>query len=385
LGLIGVGNRGTSLLNVFLVHAGTQVPAVCDINPQAADRAAAIVAKARGASPERYVNGPEDYLRMLKRDDLDAVCVFTPIPLHAAMAVAALRAGKNVLSEVPAAITLQECHDLVKAVEETGRFYMLSENCCYYESSLAIRNMVEQGLLGEPTYAECGYVHDCRDICFNHDGSLTWRGEMQRDTVGNWYPTHALGPVSRWLGINRGDRFVSLTAATTPALCMAYYAAERFGKDSPAAKIPWRCGDSTSALIHTEKGRVIDLRFDIASPRPHPSTTHYVLQGTKGGYLDDGQRIWLEGKSKKYEWEPAAAYFKEYQHPLWKQWGKLAGAGGHGGADYLVTRAFLDALRTGAKPPVDVYDAVAWSSVIPLTAASIQSGGQPQAFPRFTS
>jgi predicted dehydrogenase len=383
LGIIGVGSRGTGLTSVLLAHGRTQVAAVCDINPQAAERAAGIVEKARGKRPETYTNGPEDYFRLLKRDDLDAVGVFTPIPLHAPMSVAAMRAGKAVLSEVPAATTLQECWDLVKAAEETGRFYMLSENCCYYESCMMILNMVEKGLFGDLTYAECGYIHDCRSICFNADGTLTWRGELHRDGIGNWYPTHSVGPVGQWLGINRVDRFASLTAATTPPTSMTRYAAERFGKDHPAARIKWRCGDTTNALIRTDKGVLIEIRFDIASARPHPMTTHYMLQGTKGAYLFDGERIWIEGKTKNYAWEPAAAYMKEYQHPLWQKWGKEGAGSGHGGADYFVTRAFLEALRAGTKSPIDVYDAAAWSSIIPLTAASIETGGKPQEFPDF--
>ncbi len=383
LGVIGVGSRGTGLMNLMLSHKGTQVPAVCDIDPGAADRAAAVVRKARGKRPETYTNGPEDYLRMLKRDDLDAVMVLTPIPLHAAMSVASLRAGKHVLSEVPAAVTLQECWDLVKAVKETGRSYMLSENCCYYESCMMILNMVQKGLFGDLTYAECGYIHDCRSICFKPDGSLTWRGELHRDMIGNWYPTHAIGPVGQWLGINRGDRFVSLAANTTPPTSMERYVVKRFGKDHPAAKIKWRAGDTTNAVIRTEKGVLIEIRFDIASARPHPSTTHFMLQGTTGAYLFDGERIWIEGKTKEYAWEPVANHQKEYQHPLWRKWGQEGTGSGHGGADYFVTRAFLESLRSGEKPPIDVYDAVAWSSITPLSAASIEAGGKPVAFPDF--
>lgn len=383
LGIIGVGNRGSSLLADLLGHAGTQVTAICDIDASAAARAVEVVRKARGNSPESYTRGPEDYLRMLQREDIDAVGVFTPIKLHAAMAIAAMKAGKHVLSEVPAAVTIEECEQLVRTAEQTRRFYMMAENCCYYEACMMVLEMVGRGMFGDLTYAECGYIHELRAELFNRDGSLNWRGEMQRDMVGNWYPTHGLGPVSQWLGINRDDRFVSLTAAMTPPTSLKRYVIERFGKDHPSARIDWRCGDSTTALIKTQKGRVIEVRFDIASPRPHPMTTHYLLQGSKGAYLFDGERIWIEGRSKGNKWEPAAPYMKEFSHPLWKAWGDKGRSSGHNGADYFVTRAFVEALRNGQRPPIDVYDAAAWSSVTALTRASIEGGGKVVEFPKF--
>ncbi|MBN1343343.1 MAG: Gfo/Idh/MocA family oxidoreductase [Phycisphaerae bacterium] len=383
LGIIGVGGRGQHLLGMMLRQQGAQVPAVCDIVPQRADQAAEIVAKGRGKRSETYTKGPEDYLRMLQRDDLDAVVVATPMQLHAAMSVAAMRAGKHVLSEVAAACTLEECWDLVRAVEETGKTYMLSENCCYVRECLMLKNMIERGLFGKITYAECAYVHDCRVLSFNPDGSLAWRGRLHVDFIGNLYPTHSIGPIAQSMGINRTDRFASLVAFMNRPEGHAKYAAERFGKDHPSSKIKWQAGDSCNALIRTEHGAVVDIRYDTSSPRPVVSTTHYLIQGTKGVYVFDGQRIYIEGRSKANTWEQSLRYLEEFEHPLWKQWGKEAGDSGLVGGDYMTTRAFIEALRAGTKAPIDVYDAVVWSSLMPLTAASIRAGGQPQAFPDF--
>lgn len=383
LGIIGVGSRGTGLMSIMLAHGDASFLAVADISSDAARRAAAIVDKASGKKPELYTQGPDDYLRMLKRDDLDAVMVCTPIPLHARMSVDAMKAGKHVFSEVPAAVTLDECWDLVRTAEKTGKTYMLAENCCYYRDVLMVLNMVEQGVFGELTYAECGYIHDCRFIGFDDKGNLTWRGELYQNTSGNWYPTHAIGPVARWIGINRTDRFECLTAMSSRPVGAAIYAEKKFGKDHPASKIKFRSGDTTNALIRTTKGVLVEIRFDVSSLRPHPSTTNYLLQGTKAVYLDDGRRIYIEGKTAKYEWESVAPYEKPYEHPLWQKWGQAASTAGHGGADFFTTRLFLDVLRTGAKSPVDVYDAAAWSAIVPLTCASVAAGGKPQEFPDF--
>jgi predicted dehydrogenase len=283
-------------------------------------------------------------------------------------------------------MTMDECWALVRATEETGRIYMLSENCCYFRQNMAVMRMVQAGLFGDLTYAECGYVHDCRALKFNADGSLTWRGEMSRDFIGNLYPTHSLGPVCHWLGINRGDRLVSLTASMTPQRGIVQYTTKRFGPDQPATKTKWQNGDSTTALIRTAKDAVIELRYDICSARPHVTTVYYSLQGSTASYEDRNaqQQIWIDGRSKKYAWEPLANYLDEFDHPLWKRDAERAGKTGHGGADYFVISEFIEIVKTGRPVPVDVYDAVAWSAIIPLTAASIRAGGAPQKFPDFT-
>ncbi len=382
VGVIGVGSRGTYLLRVAL-HLGVEVPALCDIDEGHLNRAVGIVAKARGRQPEGYSRGPTDYRRMLQRDDLEAVIVATPMQVHAPMAIDSLRAGKHVLSEVAAAMTLDECWGLVRAAEETGRIYMLSENCCYWEPVMMILQMVRQGVFGELTYAECGYVHDCRSLMFQGD-RFTWRGEMKRDYTGNLYPTHAIGPVAQWLGIHRGDRFVSLVSAATGQKNLLDFVRRKFPKDHPAQQIQFRAADSVSTLIHTAKGVLIDLRYDISSPRPVVSTTYYSLQGTRASYESRGGTIWIEGRSPGHTWEPAAKYAQEFEHPLWKQGRAQAAGTGHGGGDYFVVREFFETVRSGRPSPIDACDAAAWSAIIPLSARSIAAGGAPQEFPDFT-
>jgi predicted dehydrogenase len=362
------------------------MPALCDINLDNLNRAIGVVREARGKEPAGYSQGPKDYQRLLQRDDVDAVLIATPMQLHGAMAVDSLRAGKHVLSEVAAAMTLDECWGIVRAQKDSGKVYMLAENCCYYAQNLVISDMVQQGVFGDRTYAACGYVHDCRELMFSADGSLTWRGEMARDYIGNLYPTHAIGPVAQWLRINRGDRFESLVAFTTPRGAITRHAARRFGAQSAAARTRFPGGDSTTTLIRTAKGAVIDLRYDISSARPHPSTTYYSLQGATASYDDDGveQRVWIEGRSAKYEWEPLGNYAAEYEHPLWKSWREQASHSGHSGGDFFVVQQFIEAAQGRIPTPIDAADAATWSCVIPLSAASIRAGGAPQKVPDFT-
>jgi predicted dehydrogenase len=384
IGVIGVGSRGTHLMRLAL-STGAEVPAVCDIDEANLQRAIGVVEKANGGhKPVGYSQGPKDYQRMLRRDDLDGVIIGTPMQVHASMAVDALQAGKHVLSEVAAAMTVDDCWTLVRAAEQTSRLYMLSENCCYYELAMAVQNMIRAGLFGELTYAETGYVHDCRSLLFKADGSLNWRGEMARDFAGNLYPTHSLGPVARWLGINRGDRFVSLVAGCTGQKSIRDFVEKKFPKGHAARAIRFKVADSTSVLIRTAKGALVDLRYDTYSSRPVVSTTYYNLQGVKASLESRTKSIWVEGRTKGHQWEPVDPYLKEFEDDLWKKSRAQATGSGHGGIDYFAVGQFLDAARRGGPSPVDVYDAATWSAVIPLSAQSLAQGGSEVPFPDFT-
>lgn len=385
-GVIGVGNRGTYLMRLAAQRPDVAIVAVCDIRPEHVSRAQDIIAAADRPRPLAFGDkGHDDYRRLLDRNDLDAVVVTTPMQDHARMSIDALQAGKAVLSEVAAAVTLDECRDLVRTVEETGKFYMMAENVCYYRNCMMILNMVRQGLFGGLTYADCGYIHDCRKLHYHPDGSLTWRGRLARDHIGNTYPTHAIGPVAQWLDINRSDRFVSLVAMDSRQTGITREAIRRFGPDSPQAKQTYKRGDSTTCLLRTANGAYVDIRYDTISSRPHRSTCYFGLQGETAAYRSLTGDIWMDSKSPEYKWENADAYQDKFDHPYWIEHGKEAAATGHGGADFFVIKEFFDALHDGRTSPIDVYDAAVWSAITPLSAQSLAAGSSAVVFPDFTT
>jgi predicted dehydrogenase len=337
---------------------------------------------------------------LLASDVCDAVLLATPIQVHAAQSIAALEAGKHVLCEVVAGTTLDELWALVEAVERSGCVYMMAENYCYMRPNMMVRHMVEQGVFGQCTYAEGAYIHDTRNLLFTPDGELTWRGEIARDYNGNTYPTHSLGPVAQWLGCatpgpgrQPADRFVELVTFATADHSRWRYAAERFGPHHPAAQPGFfQMGDSASTLLRTARGAVVYLRRDAASPRPH-NMAHYVLQGIQASYVSprhsgEDPLIWIKGRSPGDQigterWEPLWTYAAEFEHPRWRERGAVARGAGHGGGDYFIIEDFVHAVLTGAPPAIDVYDAVAWSSVFPLSVQSVRHGARPVAIPDF--
>ncbi len=380
MGVIGVGSRGTGLLRVLLRFPEVDVPVICDVDERNLNRALDLVQKERGYRPEGI---SKDYRSMLARDDFSAVLIATPQELHAQMAIDSLEAGKFVGSEVPACTTLDECWALVRAQQKTRTGYMLLENYRYSRYVMQVLNMARKGCFGDLTYAECAYIHEIRKLRFNPDGSLTWRGVNVAQNIGDLYPTHSIGPVCQWLDINRTDRLVSMVTMASKAAATREYAVRKFGKDSAAAKVQFRNGDTNNTLVRTEQGRLIFIRYDTASPRPS-GMGQYSLQGTRGAYSSAfGQhKVYLEDRSPAHTWEPLEKYRPEYDHPYWVQRGAEATKTGHGGGDYFVLSDFVEAIRTG-ESPIDVYDAVTWSAIRPLSAVSLQGGSVPVAIPDF--
>lgn len=344
----------------------------------------------------------DDFADLLADDGVEAVLLATPLQLHARQAIAALLAGKHVLSEVTATNMLEECWELVEAVRASGRVYMMAENYCFMRPNLMVENIAEQGLFGHVTHLEGAYVHDCRTLYHHDDGSLTWRGELRTSQNCVYYPTHSLGPVARWLRAANGpdDKLETLTAFSSAAPSVRKYFAEQFGSDHPGAHDSfWRQGDTATALIRTSGGTLITIRVDTMSPRPH-NMTHYALQGTAGAYLsprhgDEDPLIWLEGLSPgvsgdhpdtpRANWESLWKHTATFEHPLWATRLAEATEAGHGGGDFFVIDEFVTAIADRRTPAIDVYDAVAWSCVAPLSAQSIAAGGAPMTFPNFSA
>lgn len=391
LGFIGVGGRGTSLLRLALQRGDTQVSAVCDINPEALERAKGIVEETRGKRPEGYGNGEEDFRNLVVRDDLDAVIIATPWLWHTPMAVAAMKAGKAAGLEVPAAVTVQECWDLVDTSEETGVPCMLLENVCYRRDVMAVLNMVRHGMFGELVHLQCGYQHDLRDIKFQPGlqfgpgarGEAVWRTQHSIKRNGDVYPTHGVGPTANHLDINHGNRFVSLTSTATKSRGLHEYIVEQGGEDHPYADIEFALGDIVTTVIKCANGETVVVSHDTNLPRPY--SLNFRVQGTRGIWMSDLDSVYFEGVSPEpHRWQPFGRYQEEFDHALWRRYARESEGAGHGGMDFFVLHAFVESVKRKLPPPIDVYQAATWSVISPLSERSIATGSRPVEFPDFT-
>lgn len=390
LGFIGVGGRGRSHLGLCLQRKDTEVKAICDIDPAAVQAAKKMLREAGYQEVPVYDQDEYAFMKMLERDDIDGVIIATPWLWHTRMAVATMKAGKYAGVEVSAANTLEECWDLVNTHEETGMACMILENVCYRRDVLAVLNMVREGLFGELVHLECGYQHDLRNVKFDPgvefgpgaQGEARWRTAHSVHRNGDIYPTHGIGPVATYLNIDRGNRFVSLTSTASKARGLHDYIVKKAGEDHPNAKVKFKLGDVITTVIKTANDETIIVSHDTNLPRPY--SLGFRVQGTNGIWMDVNQSIYLEGKSPQHQWEPAAAYLEQYDHPLWKRYGEQASGAGHGGMDFFVDQAFVEAVKQKTPVPLDVYDAASWSAITPLSEESIANGSRPVDFPDFT-
>jgi predicted dehydrogenase len=390
IGLVGVGNRGTGLVKILLDVPGVEMPAICDINEEHLQNAQSIVEKAGRKRPEGYSSGPEDYRRLVAREDLDAVITATPWELHTPIAVAAMKAGKYAATEVPAAITLDQCWELVNTSEQTGMPCMLLENDCFGRGALMALNLVEQGVLGEIVHCEGGYDHDLRaDLLKN--GVLSWRGMHALRRNANLYPTHPIGPIAWWTRINRGDRFTYLTSMSSQSRGLTHYAAKHFGPDNMYAKSQFADGDVNTSLIMTEKGVTVTLNHDTQLPRPYSDSGDTKiplmvqrLQGTEGIFFGSLEKIYIDRRSPEHKWEDTGPYYEQYEHFLWKALGDAARSSSHGGEDYVELHQFVRAVRKKIQTPIDVYAAATWSAIVALSEQSVAAKSAPVEFPDFT-
>ena len=399
LGFIGVGFRGQSHLELALARPDVDVVAICDIQQRMIDMSLKLVAKAGKPKPIVINDGPQGYKKLLENKDIDAVIIATPWEWHAVMCIDAMNAGKYVGCEVITGLTIDECWDLVHTSEKTKMPLMMLENVCYRRDVMAIMNMVRQGKLGELVHLQGGYQHDLREVKFNDGTDNTgpgaefgdkgfseaqWRTQHSVYRNGDLYPTHGIGPLAMMADINRGNRFTQLVSYSTKARGLHEYIVTKGGANHPNAKINFKLGDVVTTMIRTANEETILLQHDTNLPRPY--SLGFRVQGTKGIWMDVNKSIYIEGSSKEpHRWEDAKTWLDQYDHPLWKKYGNDASGAGHGGMDWFVLNAFLEAVKRKTNTPQDVYDAVTWSAITPLSESSIQSGGESVEFPDFTN
>ena len=400
VGLIGTGLRGQVHLDELLKRDDVNVAAICDIEKFMLDTALKQFEKAGKRKPRIYTGSDEAWREMFAKARLDAVIIATPWEWHAPQAIAAMKAKVAVGCEVVAGITLEDHWQVLRVQQETGTPYMLLENVCYRRDVLATLNMVRQGLFGELVHLEGGYEHDLRAVKLNsgvpgkpYGGGVEfgdkgwseakWRTPHSVRRNGDLYPSHGIGPCAMWADIHRGNRFTRITSYASKSRGLHDYIVDQSGNDHPNAKVTFALGDIVTSQLACANGETVLLTLDTSLPRPY--SLGFRVQGTEGLWMDVNESIYLEGKSpNSHKWEPAQPWLDKYDHPLWKKYAAAAEGAGHGGMDFFVMHAFIEALKRNEPMPIDIYDAVAWSAITPLAEQSIAEDNRTLDFPDFT-
>ncbi len=386
IGFIGVGARGIGAVVRMSMIEGVEITAICDKLPTAVNKTLEAI-KGKGHSPDTYTGNEEIWKKVCERDDIDLIYTATPWELHAPIAVYAMEHGKHVALEVPAAVTIEECWQLVETSEKTRKHCTMLENCCYDFFELLTLNMARNGFFGDIVHCEGAYIHNLNEeIIWSKNRFVDmWQLKHIIRRKGNLYPTHGLGPLCQVMNINRGDRLdymVSLSGNDFSLGKKAEILASQDNFYKPFAGKSFN-GNMNTSLIRTEKGRSIMLQYDISSERVY--TRIQLISGTKASSL----KYPLPGRiSKGHEWisdEEYKTIEEKYSPPIINKIGELAKEiGGHGGMDFIMDWRLIDCLRNGLPLDQDVYDAALWSSIGPLSELSVAGRSVSVDIPDFT-
>lgn len=400
VGFVGLGMRGPGAVERFTYIPGTQIVALCDYEPERAESCQKYLQKASLPKAAVY-SGEKGYEELCKRDDIDLVYIAADWLHHFPVAKCALENGKNVAIEVPSAMNLQECWDLIALSETSRKHCFILENCCYDWYEMNTLNMAQQGVFGEVIRAQGAYIHELSPFWEHYwknggDDKLGWRLDFNKKHRGDVYATHGLGPVAQALDIHRGDRIETLVAMDTKSVVGKELVEKRTG----AACEEFRNGDHTTTLLRTANGKVIEIQHNVMTPQPYNRL--YQLTGTKGfankypieGYALDAKQLTASGVQPKIDnlnshgFLPEAemnALVEKYQHPILKKYGEVAKeVGGHGGMDFIMDSRLVYCLQNGLPLDMDVYDLAEWCCLAELGEMSMDNGCAAVAFPDFT-
>ena len=342
-GILGLG-RGGNFVRVLQAMDGVTVVAVADMN----------VDRLHTFSREHGIPQCFTTCEELLAADLDIVVVATPVAQHAKQAIAALEAGINVVSEIPTIGTREDAEQLVAAAEKSDAIYMSGENCNYWAYVDSLRRLFRRGDLGHIFAAEAEYVHNTSKLRRDEHGNRTWRWYMAPIT----YLTHSLGPIMRVTG-------------QYPVVVTCMGTESNFEPDLI---------DLQFAIFRMTDDSVVRITCSFANT--HWGGHRQVFMGTKATF-DSG---WIGKDEPKFRYAGESEFTVPDNLPLGTKFPdtpETARLGGRGTTEWYMLTDFLNAIRTGKAPTLDVYEGIMHSLAGVCAAESAAAGGQPVAIPQY--
>ena len=401
VGFVGLGARGPWAVRRFAHIPGVEIVALCDYEEARAEKCQREL-RNRGLKPADIYFGEKGYEELCKRDDVDLIYVATDWNHHFPVAKCALENGKHTAIEVPSAMTLDQCWELIDLSEKTRNPCFILENCCYDYYEMNALAMAQDGVFGEIVRAEGAYIHSLdmywdgywQDPNDNDVDNLHWRLKYNKENRGDVYATHGLGPVAQCMNIHRGDRFTTLIAMDTESFVGKAAVERKTGKECT----DFRNGDHTTTLMRTANGKVVEIQHNVMTPQPYnrlfklTGTKGYAtkypnpefalsgeaLAGTEAPQMDNLSAHGFMNKAQK------DALIKKYYHPILTKYGEKGRSMGHGGMDYIMDARLVYCLQNGLPLDMDVYDLAEWCSLAELGTISMDNNCAPVQFPDFT-
>ncbi len=365
VGIVGLG-FGAEFIPIYQRHPDATLHSICQRNPESLRKVGnAFKVEARFT----------DFAEMLKDKDLDAVHINSPIPDHAAMTLAALKAGKHVMCTVPMATTVEDCRKIVDLVEATGLTYMMAETVVYAREFLFVKEMYEKGELGKLQYLQASHQQDM-DGWPNY-----WPGLPPMH-----YATHCVGPC---LALTRADaEVVSCFGSGTirPELISKY--------DSPFAvescHIKFRASDITARIYRSlfDTARQYRESFDVYGSKrafewPLIEGEPPIIHTAKRAEHDIPSRVVVPDYARLLPKEiqsftTKGVYGEGQDHLSFTQ------GGGHGGSHPHLVHEFVSALRERRQAYPNHIQSANWTCTGILAHESALRNGEPLRLPEWT-
>ena len=353
-----VGGRFGSTFQWHL-HPNARVTAVCDLRPDVLDKMAATY---------RCNTTFKNFREMLKHPELDAVGVFTPAPLHVWMATEAMKAGKHVISAVPAGMSQEELEQLIDTVKKTGMKYMMAETSYYRPEIITCREWAPEGRFGTIFYSEAEYHHEgLLPLMYDERGLPTWRHGFPP----MHYPTHSTGmivPVTgerlvevQALGWGDGHEILKTNQYRNPFWNTTGFF-KTSGGHSCRVSVFWHVAAGGTERAHFYGDR---MSYIMARPERSPNTVVRIARDGKtvidsNGYPEGDVTIEAYRQPDHFEKLPESMRVKT----------------GHGNSHTFLTHEFVQAIVEDRQPAVNVWEAVAYTLPGIVAHQSALRGGE---------
>ncbi len=357
VGVVG-GGFGSSFQ--WHLHPNAKVAAVCDIRPDRLQRLSEVY---------RCGIAYKNFRELLKQPELDAIAVFTPAPLHVWMATEAMKAGKHVISAVPAGISIEECERLLECVKSTGMKYMMAETSYYRPEIMTCVEWAREGRFGTIFYSEAEYHHEgLLPLMYDDRGFPTWRYGFPPML----YPTHSVGmivPVTgerlaevQAVGWGDGHEILQTNQYKNPFWNTTGFF-KTSGGHSSRVSVFWHV-----AAGGTERAQFYGSRLSYIMERPEGSPNTVIRIARDGKTVIDANG-YPEG-------DVAIEAFKQPDH-FEKLPAPLRVKTGHGNSHTFITHEFVSAILEDRHPTVNAWEAIAYTVPGIVAHQSALRGGEP--------
>ncbi len=369
IGVIGSGGRGGVAAHAHKPDEGSRVVACCDLDDKVLEK-----------NRERYgddVLATKDHEEVLAQD-LDAVFIATPDFLHEEHALAALEKARAVYLEKPMTITIEGCDRLLAKARETGSRLFVGHNMRYMTIFIKMRELIQSGAIGDVKSAWCRHFVSYGGDAFFRDwhserrfstGMLLQKGAHDIDMI-HWLTgayskrVSAFGNLAVYGALPRrpasekgSARFDS--AHWPPTSCSGF---------SPEMDIE----DQTVMTMELEGGILGAYLQCHFSP---DACRNYTIIGTEGRIENIGNGP----ESPIFIWNRRHDGYRMIGDEVHR--GGVAERSGHGGADSMIVREFLDFARTGCETTATPEAARMAVAAGYQATMSLRDGGTPRDVP----